>query len=49
MHSSTLGDSDFEIIASGQPVELAEYFSGFTNTKRLGGASAQSPRGRRGH
>ena len=36
MHSSTLGDSDFEIIASGQPVALAEYFRGFTNTKRLG-------------
>jgi hypothetical protein len=36
MHSSTLGDSDFEIIASGHPVALAEYFRGFTNTKRLG-------------
>ena len=36
MHSSTLGDSDFSIIASGQPVALAEYFRGFTNTKRLG-------------
>ena len=36
MHSSTLGDSDFEITASGQPVALAEYFRGFTNTKRLG-------------
>ena len=36
MHSSTLGDSDFSIIASGQPVALAEYFCGFTNTKRLG-------------
>ncbi|MDE2741720.1 MAG: hypothetical protein OXI58_09045 [Gemmatimonadota bacterium] len=36
MHSSTLGDSDFEILVSGQPVALAEYFRGFTNTKRLG-------------
>ena len=36
MHSSTLSDSDFEILVSGQPVALAEYFSGFTNTKRLG-------------
>ena len=32
MHSSTLGDSDFEILASGRPVALAEYFRGFTNT-----------------
>jgi len=36
MHSSKLGDSDFEIIACGRPVALAEYFGGFTNTKRLG-------------
>ena len=36
MHSSTLGDGDFEMIASGHSVALAEYFSGFTNTKRLG-------------
>ena len=36
MHSSELGDSDFEIMAGGQPVALAEYFRGFTNTKRLG-------------
>ena len=36
MHSSQLGDSDFEILVSGQPVALAEYFRGFTNTKRLG-------------
>ena len=43
MHSSTLGDSDFEIIASGQPVALAEYFRGFTSYQKAGGASAQSP------
>lgn len=36
MHSSKLGDSDFEILVSGHPVALAEYFCGFTNTKRLG-------------
>ena len=36
MHSSKLGDSDFEMIARGHPVALAEYFRGFTNTKRLG-------------
>ncbi len=36
MHSSTLGDRDFEILVSGHPVALAEYFRGFTNTKRLG-------------
>ena len=36
MHSSQLGDSDFEILVSGQSVALAEYFRGFTNTKRLG-------------
>ena len=36
MHSSKLRDSDFEMIASGHPVALAEYFGGFTNTKRLG-------------
>ena len=36
MHSSTLRDSDFEMIAAGHPVALAEYFRGFTNTKRLG-------------
>ena len=36
MHSSKLGDSDFEMIARGYPVALAEYFRGFTNTKRLG-------------
>lgn len=36
MHSSILSDSDFEMIARGHPVALAEYFRGFTNTKRLG-------------
>ena len=36
MHSSRLSDSDFEMIARGHPVALAEYFRGFTNTKRLG-------------
>lgn len=36
MHSSKLGDSDFAMIARGQPVALAEYFRGFSNTKRLG-------------
>ena len=36
MHSSTLRDSDFEIIADGHPIEPAGYFRGFTNTKRLG-------------
>jgi hypothetical protein len=36
MHSSTLCDSDFEIIADSRPIELADYFAGHTNTKRLG-------------
>ena len=36
MHSSTLRDSDFEMIADGHPVMLADYFDDFTSTKRLG-------------
>lgn len=37
MHSSSkLVASDFEIIARGHPVALAEYLRGFTTTKRLG-------------
>ena len=36
MHSSKLRDSDFEIIADGASVELADYFLNYTNTKRLG-------------
>ncbi|MBT6622772.1 MAG: hypothetical protein HN780_06060 [Gemmatimonadetes bacterium] len=36
MHSSSLRDSDFQIIADGTSVELCHYFSGYSNTKRLG-------------
>ena len=36
MHSSKLRDGDFEMVVRGHPVALAEYFRGFTNTKRLG-------------
>ena len=36
MHSSKLRDGDFEMVVRGRPVALAEYFRGFTNTKRLG-------------
>ena len=36
MHSSSLRDTDFEIIASGKEIAFVDYFSGFTNTKRLG-------------
>lgn len=36
MHSSKLRDGDFEMIVRGRPVALAEYFRGFTHTKRLG-------------
>lgn len=36
MHSSKLRDGDFEMVIRGRPVALAEYFRGFTNTKRLG-------------
>ena len=36
MHSSELRDGDFAIEADGTPVPLADYFPGYTNTKRLG-------------
>ena len=36
MHSSSLRDCDFQIIANGTSVELDHYFYGYSNTKRLG-------------
>ena len=36
MHSSKLRDSDFAIETDGVPIPLADYFNGYTNTRRLG-------------
>jgi hypothetical protein len=36
MHSSSLRNSDFEIIANGTLVDLPDYFRGHTPSKRLG-------------
>ena len=36
MHSSRLRDSDFEIVSANQSVVPADYFQGYSNTRRLG-------------
>ena len=36
MHTAKLRGSDFEIIVNGRQQDHAEFFRGFTNTRRLG-------------